>query len=278
MATKKATNKTAAKASPGTAVVPSNGRSVVVGGWRERAAKSIQAGKKASAKLPAASGNFISFRGGNVSLGGASLPNPLPLVILSYEYERAYYSRPFQPDVIAAPDCYSYDGETPHEKSKVPQSDRCNGCRFNEFQTATNGKGKGCKEGVKFAAIHADALESPEKILGATIVQGRLSVLNSKAFRSYAGFFEDADRPLWTSVTHLDVKPDSKSQYAVTFSNSVADLNDDDLDAIATRVDEADKLLAQPYPDFDQAAPQAPAARGRAGAAPAGQPARRRKF
>lgn len=255
------------KASKSVAVIPPKG--VVVGGWRERAAKSIAAGKQASAKLPQQSGNFISFRGGAPSLGGATLQNPLPLVILSYDAERAYYSKPYQPDVMATPDCYSYDGVTPHEKAKVSQSDKCATCRFNEFGSAQNGKGKACKEGAKFAAIHADALESPEKIAAAQIIAGRLSVLNSKGFRTYTGFFEESDQPIWASVTKLIVTPDSKSQYAVRFENIVADLDDADLDAIAVRVDEADKLLATPYPDLDEA----PAAKPKAGA-----PARRKKF
>lgn len=241
---------------------------VVVGGWRERAAKSIAVGKQASAKLPQQSGNFISFRGGAPSLGGVNLPNPLPLVLLAYGYERTYYSKAYQPDVLSSPDCYSFDGETPHEKANVPQSDRCATCRFNEFGSAQNGKGKGCKEGARFAAIHADALESPEKIAAATIVQGRLSVLNSKGFRQYVGFFEEAEQPVWASVTQMSVTPDSKSQYAVHFSNVVADLDDTDLDAIAARVDEAEKLLTQAYPDLEES-PKAPAK---------GAPARRRKF
>jgi hypothetical protein len=252
-----------------TAVVVAPAKAVVVGGWRERAAKSIAVGKQASAKLPQQSGNFISFRGGSPSLGGVNLPNPLPLVILSYDAERAYYSKPYQPDVMATPDCYSYDSLVPHAKAKVPQADKCSECRFNEFGSAQNGKGKACKEGAKFAAIHADALESPEKIAAATIVQGRLSVLNAKGFRNYVGYFEDAGQPIWGSVSQLTVTPDSKSQYAVAFSNIVADLDDTDLDAIAVRVDEAEKMLAQPYPDLEDAAPKA---------APKGAPARKRKF
>jgi hypothetical protein len=247
-------------------VAPQKG--IVVGGWRERAAKSIAVGKQASAKLPQQSGNFISFRGGSPSLGGVNLPNPLPIVLLAYGYERTYYSKPYQPDVLSAPDCYSFDGDAPHPQSKVPQSDRCATCRFNEFGSAQNGKGKGCKEGARFAAIHADALDSPEKIAAATIVQGRLSVLNSKGFRQYVGYFEEQEVPTWASVTQMAVQPDSKSQYAVTFSNIVAELDDADLDAIALRVDEAEKLLTQAYPDMEEA-PKA---------APKGAPARKRKF
>lgn len=250
------------------AVAVRSGTAVALpGSWREKAAASIAKGKTVSAKLPQQSGNFISFRGGSPSLGGAKLANPLSLIILDYEFERAYYSSAYQPDVMATPDCYSYDGIGPHEKSKVPQSDKCQGCRFNEFGSAPNGKGKGCKEGAKFAAIAADSIESPGKIRDATIIQGRLSVLNSKGFRNYCGFFEESGDPIWSSVSVLSVEPDSKSQYAVTFSNVVADLDEADLDAIAARVDEASRMLLQPYPDLEEAKPAAK-----------GAPARKKKF
>ena len=245
---------------PGTAVA-------LPGSWRERAAQSIAKGKQQSAKLPAASGNFLSFRNGSISLGGAKLENPLPLVLLAYTYERSYFSKPYQPDVAATPDCFSFDGEAPHAEAKVPQSDRCKGCRFDDFGSAANGKGKGCKEGAKFAAIHADSLDSPEKIKSAQIIVGRLSVMNSKGFRNYVGFFEDKGVPVWAGVSVLTVVPDSASQYAASFESTVADLSDADLDAIASRVDEADKVLLMPPPDMEEAKP-----------APKGAPARRRKF
>ena len=70
-------------------------------------------------------------------------------------------------------------------------------------------------------------------------------------------------------TTSMIVTPDSKSQYAVRCENIVADLDDNDMDALALRVDEADKLLLQPYPDLDDA----PAAKSKAGV-----PARKKKF
>jgi hypothetical protein len=240
------------------AVVPAKSRAIVPGGWREQAAKSIDASKTALAKLPQASGNFISFRGGAITLAGNTLQNPLPIVLLAHGYERSFYSKPFQPDVAASPDCYSYDGETPHPDAKVPQSDNCSQCRYNQFGSAQNGKGKGCKEGARLAFIMADALEGADRVAGAVILQGRLSVLNSKNFRSYAGFFAESGAPTWSSVTLLRNEPDSKSQYLTTFVNEVVELDDDIMDAIAARVAEAEKLLVQPYPELEAAKPQVP--------------------
>jgi hypothetical protein len=265
VASKKKTPANKRAAQPKTkAVTAAVSKAVAPGGWRATAVTAVAKSKEALAKLPAASGNFVSFRNGQATLAGNRLDNPLPVIIIAHGYERTYYSRPYQPDSISAPDCYSFDGDGPHEQSQVPQSDRCAQCRFNEFGSATNGKGKGCKEGARFAMIHADALNADDPvaaIASAQIVQARLSVLNSKGFRAYAGYFEDM--PMWTSVTQIEVTPDSKSQYATSFSNLVVEMDDDILDAIAARVAEAEKLIVEPYPEPQDPAPK-PAAKKRA--------------
>lgn len=249
------------------AVVVAPSKSVVVGGWRERAAQSIAAKKEVRAKLPQMTGNFLSFRNGSISLGGVKLDNPMPCIIMSYGFERTYYSKPYQPDVLTAPDCYSFDNVKPHEQAAVPQADRCAECRFNEFGSAQNGKGKACKEGARLVLMHFDSLESPEKIAAAPLVQAKLSVLNSKTFSNYIEIIEDEENPSWASVTSLECQPDPKSQYAVSFVKHTTELDDEVLDAISMRVDEADRLLTQAYPEVEQAPARAPKA-----------PARRRKF
>jgi len=251
---------------PRKAVVPApaTGKQVAVGSWRERAAKSVQTGKAASALLPSQSGNFLSFRNGVLTLGGVKLPNPLDMVILAYGPERVYYARPYQADSQATPDCYSFDGNAPHERAATPQHDHCASCHQNEFGTAENGKGKACKEGARFIAIDAASLESLERIATATLVQGRLSVLNSKGFKSYVSVFEELGSPIWSTVSRLTVQPDSKSQYATLFQSVTTDMADDLLDALAARIDEAEKLMSQPYPEPVEAPPpkaKAPARR-----------------
>lgn len=243
------------------AVVVAPPRAVSTGGWREKAAQSIQNSKAAIAKLPQMSGNFISFRGGQIALGGNQLQNPLPVVLLDYGYERTYYSKQYQPDVLTTPDCYSFDGVVPHEKAKVPQNDNCEQCRWNQFGSAVNGRGKACKEGARMVLLHADALKDIETIANAPLLQARASVLNSKAFRSYIeNYFGADDRPSWTAVTTIQCVPDSKSQYALSFMPSVLnDPSDDIFDAIAARVDEAAKLLTQPYPEIEDAPAPKPA-------------------
>jgi hypothetical protein len=245
---------------PATPTKAAPGKAVVAGSWRERAAKSVQESKAVSALIPAQTGSFISFRNGVPTLGGVKLPNPIPVVILAYGFERSYYSGPYKPDVQAVPECYSYDNERPHEKAKVPQNDNCATCRFNEFKTARDGgNGKACKEGARFVAISADALDSVENIIRATIVQGKLSTLNAKGFRTYVQQFETNGTAIWQGITELSVEPDERSQYAVTYSAQEVELSEEQLDALSSRVDEAITLMAQPYPDLTAAPEKAPA-------------------
>lgn len=244
-------------------------KSVVVGNWRERAAQSIAKSKEVAAKLPQSSGNKLSFKGGVISLAGNRLDNPLPIVILAYGYERTYYSTAYQPDVFTTPDCYSLDGVVPAANATVPQSDRCATCRLNEYGSAPNGKGKGCKEGAVFAAIHADALESPEKIMAAQIVTGAPSVLNSKGFRSYMDALLP-NGPSWSVITMLTNEPDSRSQYALSFQATVFEQDDETMNALAARLDEAEREITKGYTPQEEA----PKAKGKAVAAPA----RKRKF
>lgn len=244
-------------------------KSVVVGNWRERAAQSIAKSKEVAAKLPQSSGNKLSFKGGVISLAGNRLDNPLPIVILAYGYERTYYSTAYQPDVFTTPDCYSLDGVAPAANATVPQSDRCATCRLNEYGSAPNGKGKGCKEGAVFAAIHADALESPEKIMSAQIVTGAPSVLNSKGFRSYMDALLP-NGPSWSVITMLTNEPDSRSQYALSFQATVFEQDDETMNALAARLDEAEREITKGYTPQEEA----PKAKGKAVAAPA----RKRKF
>jgi hypothetical protein len=223
------------------------------GSWRERAKQSINTSRQTLAKLPQMGGNFLSFRGGAISAGGNQIANPLPLILLAHGFERTYYSKPFDPNATESPDCYSYDGVRPHEKSAVPQSDTCGTCRLAEFGSAANGKGKACREGSRLAFIHGDTLaKGPSAIAAATIWQARLSVLNAKTFRSYVeAIFGDED-PTWSRLTTLENRPDPKTQYAVSFVASVFE-GDALLDAIAARVDEAERLMLMPYPEFDEA-------------------------
>ena len=222
------------------------------GSWREYAKQAIVERKAEQAKLSPSGGNFISFRGGVTSVGGVKMPNPFRVILLATSWQRTYYGKPFNPDASATPDCFSFDKQAPHEKSPEPQNDWCHTCHFNEFGSGTNGQGKGCKEGMRIAIIAADQIKSAEALAAAPIVTGSVSFLNSQTLRNFLGAVFDEEEP-WQSITLLFNEPDAKSQYALSFEQET-ELDDDDvLDLLMPRVQEAKALLAAPYAPIPQA-------------------------
>ena len=258
MATKKGKTvvRAAAKAIPGTQVANTIGKAVTTGGWREMAKQSIAESRKATSMLPQASANVLSFKNGIMTLGGNRLESPLPIVLLAHGYERDYFSKPYQDGVLAIPDCYSFDKIAPHEKSPVPQNDLCETCHWNQWGSDNRQKGKACKEGARLVFMHANHTKSDSAVMAAPLVIARLSVNNSKPFRAYVeNVFDAEDRPTWTVQTMLYCEPDQGgNQYAVNFVPTALGADEDILDAIASRLDEAKKLTVQPYPEIAQPA------------------------
>lgn len=232
---------------------------VVTGSWRDKAAKSLVQQQGTLAKLPVGGSTFVSFRNGMLTLGGQRLINPMPIILLASGFERTYYSKDFQADVKTAPDCYSFDGVSPHEASKASQSDSCKTCRWNAF--GSRGKGKGCKEGARLAFVSADAVNDADRLKSEPILQARLSVMNSRTFAQFASAKSAAGEALWEGVTVMRVEPDPKTQYAVSWKVESVVLSEEIMDAIAARADEAEAMVVAPYPDFEEDTPAAPTGR-----------------
>lgn len=243
-----------AKSKPASDVVVHQQKAGAVTNWRDRVKTSVQDRKAVNDKLPGGGGNFMSFRGGAITVGNVPQPNPSTVIVLASAFDRAYYEGDYQPGSPASPDCYSFDGVKPHEKSADPQSTTCANCPKNQFKSARNGNGKACKEGVKFAMLHADALKGD--IAESPLVMGRLSVLNTRTWRDYANGFGD-DEALWMYLTKITNQTDPKTQYRVSFERSLLPNDDNLMNALASREIEAKNALLTPYPDFEsEPAPQ----------------------
>lgn len=226
-----------------------------VASWRDRAMASVNRQKKQADKLPTGGGgDFLSFKGGVLSLGGATLANPLRVVVIDFQAERAYYDEPFRPGEKTSPACYSYDLDEPHEKAKNKQSDKCLTCEWNQFGTSENGRGKACKEGARVVFMAADQLDNPAE---AKLVQGRLSVTNSRIFDRFVRAL--GETATWQVSVDFHVKGHPTNQYEVAFRD-VESVDEDALDALSARVGDAEALLSAPYPEFDET----PAPKGRA--------------
>jgi hypothetical protein len=225
--------------------------------WRDRMAKSVERERKMTEQLPADGGNFISFGGGTITVGGIEI-NPLKGIALAQQSERAYYSGAYSPTSKELPSCFSLDMVQPHGNSSDPQSEKCAQCPQNQFGSADQGGGKACKEGVKLALVPHDGVDGP------IYVTKKISWSSTKVWRNVAGALDGA---IATYAMKMANKPDARTQYKLTFDMQPLPVNDNQLmERIASRLDEAEALVALPYPATEEEAPKA---------APSG---RKRKF
>lgn len=252
MSTKPAT-KPAAKPAAKPAQVPatvSQGGALVT--WQEALkAKALQA-KAQLAKAPMEGGASVSFKNGITTYMGQVIKTPFPIVVLAVQFERAYYENEYNANDQKPPACYSYDSMVPHPQASDPQNDDCETCPMNAWGSGQN-NGKACKEGLRFAFIPADALSSEAKLDSTPIAPAKLSVMNSKTARTYFEALLETKGAMFSCITDLHNEPDAKTQYKTSFVAG-PDVSLDEVMAakLLAKVEQAEKLLAQPYPVFDE--------------------------
>lgn len=159
-------------------------------------------------------GQQLSFRGGVMSWAGKPVGHETNVVVLDWVPERSYYGRPYDPNNTSPPDCYSYDDERPHPKAADPQHENCEECPHNAFGSATQGKGKACKQGARLALIAADTKD----LANTGVTTARVSTMNAMKFSDYLSELEAKSLRLAGTVTELTCHPDTKTQYALGFS------------------------------------------------------------
>ena len=211
--------------------------------WRDRMAKSVERERKLIEQLPADGGNFIGFGGGTITVGGVEI-NPLKGIVLAQQSERAYYSGQYSPTSKELPACFSLDMLQPHDNSSDPQSTKCVNCPQNQFGSAEQGGGKGCKEGVKLAIVPLDGVDGP------VYVTKKISWSSTKIWRNVAGALDGALAEHAVKITN---KPDARTQYKLSFDMQKLPVNDNQLmERVAARLDEAEALVALPYPAAEE--------------------------
>ena len=116
------------------------------------------------------SGRNISTRGKVFTLpDGTSSQGPLQAVILDHRNFNRYYTKPYDPQNPAPPDCFAISKElttmAPHEDAAEKQAKSCAECPMNQFGSAANGKGKACRNTVRLAVAAADATANSEPMI-----------------------------------------------------------------------------------------------------------------
>jgi hypothetical protein len=233
----------------------------------------------------------FSAKGGVLSLGGQKLKdNLVDVIVLEFSAKNTYYSGPYNEDNPAPPDCFAIelaegkdfeDKLEPHANSTEPVADRCFGCKFNEFKSGDNGKGKACKNRRDLAVLPADVLDHEDPadvakaILDSDLAVFSVSPSNISVWKSFVAGLARAKLPLWGVTTRISLPSVFTQDFQVVDGGDLKPkLTQAVWDAIEKKRAEARELLVVPYePMSEEQKEAAKAPKGRA-AAPSGRSAR----
>lgn len=212
----------------------------------------------------------ISLRAGIMNYSGTPIPgNKIPAVIVAYAFERAFYAKPFDPNVIVSPDCFalSLDGidMVPSDKSSDKQNADCTTCPLNQWVDNPKRPGKRhkpCKEKRRLVIMPAKSIEEG-LIAKAELATLTLPVTSIKNWANHVNLCATGyNRPPWGLLTEISVVPHMQNQFEVKFE-VVGQVNEKYLGDVAAKIEEAQLLALTPYEPSPEPAPQrAPEAGG----------------
>ena len=119
---------------------------------------------------------------------GTKTPGPIDIIIVDFCTVHSLYSGAFDPKNITPPVCFAIGDNpgsmVPSANSPEKQSDGCTACPMNQYNTASIGAGKACKNTRKLAVLPPDAsMDDPLWTLSvsATALKGYDAYVNSIA-------------------------------------------------------------------------------------------------
>jgi hypothetical protein len=167
-------------------------------------------------KIAPPSGHRISLKGKLFTFpDGKTSPGPITAVILDWRNVNVYYQSAYNPQKIEAPTCFALSRQipdlAPSESCADPQGNKCEGCQWNAWGSATGGgRRKQCKNGIRIAIVPPDAMPdtppctidlAPSSTSGFTNfvnnVKGQLGMLPLQVQATVA-FDQSADYPKLT--------------------------------------------------------------------------------
>jgi len=237
-----------------------------VTGWAERVKAAASKQVKAAENIGGGGSPWVSFKGGVITVDGASSPNGvMNCIVLGYMQERAYYEGEYDGNKPQSPNCYAYGDEegrppvAPHEKARDKQDSACKTCGFAEYGSAAKGRGQACRQGVRLALLPATAegVEGP-------VFFARIPPTSIKAVRGWLQAL--GDTPCFTVLTEIKVTPSAGNMFDVTLVPKAA-IPASFQNGVIGKLDAAELELRQPYPELEEApakpAPKKVARRGK---------------
>ena len=228
-------------------------------------------------------GSFISTRGGILKYGEEELPGAeMLVVVLDAVHENTYYPDRFDPDAVLPPKCFAFgrnekdmeahvnvpDPDDPDAEDSYfeLQSDTgmCIDCPHSQWGSADTGRGKACTNRRRLAVIPAgrfvttgkgrkattdlEVFEDPEHFRQADIAFLKLPVTSVRNWSKYVhSLRKEYAAPPFAVLTHIYVERDEKTQFKILF-DCVEPVEDEDLlDILLARNEEAMEAIEQPY-------------------------------
>jgi hypothetical protein len=176
---------------------------------------------------------FISLAGGTMRYNNAEIPdNTLECLVLGACFANLMYDGDYDPDNVTPPACYAF-GEDQKEMSPDPEhpmtnnrveggeATSCQDCPNNEWGSAEKGDGKACGNKMRLALLSVSDIETADAVKTAEPAFVHVPVTSVKAFRLYAKqLAANYGRPPHGVVTTMELVPDKKTQFALTFKFS----------------------------------------------------------
>jgi len=224
--------------------------------------------------------SFFSLRGGILSLGEEELPgNEMLVVILDAVHENTYFPDAWDPDVTLPPKCFAFGRSEkemePHENVPDPdsaeakdshfemQAEWCDECPFSEWGSADKGRGKKCANRRRLAVIPAgrfipgktrrdaaemEVFDDPQHYKEADMAFLKLPVTSTKNWSRYVHKLnKEFQVPPFAVLTHIWLENDEKTSFKVCFDTIEVFENEDILDILFKRNEEAEGAIEQPY-------------------------------
>lgn len=255
MTTRKTTAKAPKKkAAPRSKAIANTNRStsMTTSAWQDAMKGSV--GKTSEMlKNMGGGGNFISLKGGQFTYDGATLTQPLPVIVLDSVLENLYFEDDYDPDNPAPPVCFAIsrdlDDMVPDKSCPSPQAETCKECWANKFGSAEKGKGKACRNGIRLAVLPAHDINALSNVDAALV---RLPVTSGKNYKGYVTRVEKGfKRPVFGLVTNMETEDSDRNQFEVVFTAGDTIDSGDAGGAIMQHINEVQDMLMTP-PDPTQ--------------------------
>lgn len=160
--------------------------------------------------------------------------------MLDHRNFNRYYTKPYDPQNPAPPDCFAISKNlstmAPHEDAAEKQSKTCAECPMNQFGSAANGKGKACRNTVRLAVAASDATASSEPMILT------VSPTGLKSWHSVVNNLSSAGMLPIQIITEIAFDPNAPYP-TLTFTAKQAH---DDIETFWQLRDKAQALLDQP--------------------------------